>query len=54
MDEDNGFCAECGARFGKSRPHHRFCSTECKDEFHNREKRQALRAWREAQRETAA
>jgi hypothetical protein len=50
MDE-NRICPECGKRFAASVNHHRFCCEEHKDDFHNREKRLALRTLRAQQAE---
>ncbi len=52
--QDEEVCDCCGKRFAKWRYDQRFCSIACKDTFHNAERREAMRAWREQQRESAA
>lgn len=37
QDARDGLCMECGERLGNGRPDRKFCSSECKNRYHNRE-----------------
>lgn len=41
-------CPECGIEFRMYRPKHRFCSARCKNQLHNRLRREAFDHWRKA------